>query len=134
MFGAMDISTSALTSLRTRMDVISSNIANANTTRDAAGNSIPYRRHEALLAAGAVGSQDGTGVKVAGIVEDPSPFREVHMPGHPDAGPDGIVRFPNVDLQQEMVSAIVAMRAYEANIAAFEVSKQMMNQALRLIA
>ena len=115
------------------MDVIASNIANVNTTRDAAGNSIPYRRQVALLATGSVGGESGIGVRVAAIVEDRSPFREIYLPGHPDAGVNGMVKFPNVDLQQETVSAIVAMRAYEANIAAYEVSKQMMSHALRLI-
>lgn len=134
MFGAMDISTSALTALRTRMDVIATNLANIDATRDAAGNSIPYRRQVAVLATGSVGGEKGIGVRVAGIVDDMSPFREVYLPGHPDAGPDGKVKFPNVDLQQETVSAIIAMRAYEANIAAYEVSKQMMSHALRLIA
>ena len=134
MFGAMDISSSALTAMRARMDIIASNIANIETTRNAKGESIPYRRREVVLAPGdGSGNDEGTGVHVAGIIEDFSPFRMVPAPGHPDADENGNVLFPNVDLQREMVSAVIAMRAYEANIAAFEASKQMMSQALRLI-
>ena len=135
MFGAMDISSSALTAMRTRMDVIASNIANLQTTRNANGESIPYRRKDVLLAAGSGGGLGETvGVRVAGIIEDLSPFRLVPAPGHPDADEDGNVLFPNVDLNREVVNAVIAMRAYEANIAVFEASKQMVAQALRLIA
>ena len=134
MFGAMEISSSALSAIRTQMDVIASNIANIETTRNDRGESIPYRRREVVFAAGR-GKEAGeeTGVHVAGVVEDLSPFRMVPAPGHPDADENGNVLFPNVDLQREVVNAVVAMRAYEANVAAFEASKQMMAQALRLI-
>jgi len=135
MFGVMDISSSALTAIRTRMNTVASNIANIQTTRNAAGESIPYRRQEVLFAQGMQkGDAEGQGVHVAGIVEDMSPFRQVPMPGHPDADENGNVRFPNVDLNQEVVSAVIAMRAYEANVAAFDASKAMISQAMRLIA
>jgi flagellar basal-body rod protein FlgC len=134
MFGVMDVSASALSAFRVKMDVVAANVANMDTTRDATGASVPYRRKEAVLAAGAPGTKDSPGVHVAGIVEDQSPFRSVYAPGHPDAQPDGTVLYPNVDLNKEMVNAVIAMRAYEANVAAFEVSKQMLVQSLRLIA
>jgi len=134
MFDAMEISSSALTAIRTRMNVISANIANIQTTRNARGESIPYRRREVVFASGMGKGDDGdAGVHVNGIVEDPSPFRMVRLPGHPDADANGNVRFPNVDLNQEVVSAVIAMRAYEANVAAFEASKMMMSHAMRLI-
>ncbi|HUW58496.1 MAG TPA: flagellar basal body rod protein FlgC [Planctomycetota bacterium] len=134
MFGAMDISSSALTAIRARMEVVASNIANIETTRNARGESVPYRRREVVLASGdGNGGDEGTGVHVAGILEDLSPFRMVPAPGHPDADANGNVLFPNVDLNREVVTAVIAMRAYEANVAAFEASKQMMSQALRLI-
>jgi len=130
----MDISSSALTAIRARMEVVASNIANIETTRNARGESVPYRRREVVLASGdGNGGDEGTGVHVAGILEDLSPFRMVPAPGHPDADANGNVLFPNVDLNREVVTAVIAMRAYEANVAAFEASKQMMSQALRLI-
>ena len=132
MFGAMEISSSALTAMRTRMDAIASNIANMETTRNAAGQPVPYRRKEVVLAQGAKPGEPA-GVRVAAVVEDMSPFRQVYAPGHPDADASGNVLYPNVDLNREMVSAVIAMRAYEANVAAFEASRTMVTQALRLI-
>jgi len=134
MFGVMDISSSALTAMRARMNTIATNIANLQTTRNAAGESIPYRRKEVVFAPGLQkGDDGGQGVHVAGVVEDPSPFRMVPMPGHPDADENGNVYFPNVDLNTEVVSAVIAMRAYEANVAAFEASKMMVSHAMRLL-
>ena len=133
----LDISRSALTAYRTRMDVIANNIANMNTTRDANGASNPYRRRVALFAPGASGVRGGAGVQVTGIVEDSGPFRKVHDPGSPDAvksGEDaGYVYYPNVNPEIEMVDFIAATRAYQANIAAYEAGKTIIASASRLI-
>lgn len=135
MIGALDISSTALTAFRKRMDVIAANIANVSTTRDADGNLSPYRRQEVLLAQGAgTDGEEDLGVHVAGIAYDRAPFRKVYLPGHPDAGPDGVVTFPNVDLNREMVDALIALRAYEANVTAYTVSKQMITHSMRLMA
>ncbi len=138
MFGSFDTSTSALSAYRVRMDIIAGNMANLHTTRNAAGQSEPYQRRVALFAAGAAGSPDGRGVRIDRIVNDPSPPRLVHDPGHPDAqreGPDaGYVYYPNVNPVVEMVDMIAATRAYEANVTAFEAAKTIMGSALRLIA
>ena len=134
MFEVMQISSSALVAYRTKMDTIARNIANIHTTRDAAGQAIPYRRQEVVLAAGSSSTPDRkAGVHVESIVEDPSSLRVVHDPGHPDADENGNVLFPNVDMQREVVDALLAQRAYEANIVAYEVSKNMMSYALRLL-
>ena len=134
MFGAMEISSSALTAMRARMNMISSNIANIQTTRNANDEPVPYRRQEVVLASGMrPGDDSGRGVHVAGVLDDMSPFRTVRMPGHPDADENGNVHFPNVDLNREVVSAVIAMRAYEANVVAFEASKMMVTHAMRLI-
>ena len=124
-FGALDIGASALTAQRLRMDIISQNIANANTTRTDDGT--PYRRRVVLfressdgipfseyLTASSKARYFGKGVKVSRIVEDSSPFRRVYDPGHPDADEDGYVEMPNVDVVTEMVNMISATRAYEA--------------------
>lgn len=138
MFGSLDISASALNAYRTRMDVIANNVANINTTRDAYGRSIPYRRAVALFTPGAAGAPAGQGVRISEVIGDPSPFRKALQPDHPDAvkaGPDqGYVYYPNVDPVIEMADMVAATRIYEANITAFESSKTMIGSALRLLA
>lgn len=141
----MNTSASGLTAQRLRLDVISENIANVNTTRTASGD--PYRRKEVVLAARDSNSFDSflksslgpmanggnqKGVKAARIVEDQSPFIEVYQPSHPDADENGIVRMPNVEIVQEMVNMISASRAYEANITAFNNTKSMAMKALEI--
>ncbi len=134
MFDAMKISTSALTAYRTRLNTIARNIANMHATRDAAGRAIPYRRKEVVFAAGSPITGDvQAGVHVESIVEDYSPFRVVNNPGHPDADENGNVLYPNVDMQHEIVDALPAQRTHEANVVAYEVSKNMMSYSLRLL-
>ena len=137
MFESMDISSSALSAYRTRMDIVANNVANMHTTRDADGNANPFRRKMAMFAAGAKGLAEGEGVSITEIVEDQREFKKVHDPQHPDAvksGPDkGYVYYPNVDPEIEMVDMIMASRAYEANITAFEASKSIIGSALRLL-
>ncbi len=139
MFGALDISTSALIAQRTRLNVIAGNIANMQATRGPDGQVSPYRRRVALLAPGnGAGGSSASGVHVQQIVKDPSPPRKVYDPGHPDAqqsGADkGYVHFPNIDFAHEMIDAMTAARAYEANITVTDVTKTLMAGALRLIA
>jgi len=142
-FSAFNISSSALTAERLRMDTISQNIANANTTRTEDGT--PYRRKtvvfqeredtsfsQYLSDASRQKYGTGGGVRVTAIVEDQSPFKEVYDPGHPDADENGIVRMPNVDIVTEMVNMISASRAYEANVTALNASKSMANKALEI--
>ena len=137
LFRSMDVSASGLTAERLRMDIISNNIANANTTRTAAGG--PYRRQVPVFEArearpfssilagayenGGVDSSSGRGVRVVRIQEDPTPPKLRYDPGHPDARPDGYVELPNVDVLTEMVDMIAATRAYEANVAAINSAK-----------
>ncbi len=138
----MNTSASGLTAQRLRLDVISENIANVNTTRTSSGD--PYRRKDVVLAARESNSFDkyfknsmlkGTdqkGVKAVAIVEDQSPFLEVYQPSHPDADENGIVRMPNVEIVTEMVNMISATRAYEANITAFNNTKSMALKSLEI--
>jgi flagellar basal-body rod protein FlgC len=130
MFDALDISSSALQAQRTRLDTIAANIANLNTTRDAAGRPNPYRRRFAVFAAGQAGRPNAAGVHVHQIAEDQSPFREVPDPDHPGQ----FIKYPNIDLSTEYVNALEASRAYEANVTTMEVTKSMINASLRLIA
>ncbi len=136
IFGSFDISASGLTANRLWMDVIASNIANAQTTRTAEGG--PYRRKEAVFSTKYYGFQEpllegGQGVRVVAIEEDESPPRLVYQPGHPDAREDGYVEMPNVDPVTEMVDMLIASRAYEANATAMEAAKAMIVRALDML-
>jgi len=137
MFTTLDISASALTAQRTRMDTVAANIANMNTTRDAEGRANPYRRRFVVFGAGQSSRGAGAampGVHVQKVALDQSPFSRKYDPGNEDAGPDGYVKLPNINMATEMVNAIEASRAYEANITTMEVTKAMMNATLRLLA
>lgn len=133
---SMVVSASGMTAERLRMDLIANNIANANTTRTAAGG--PYRRQVALLEArqgdfhALLGQALGGGVRVARIAEDGRPFVLKYDPEHPDAGPDGYVQLPNVEIVTEMVDLITATRAYEAGATALEAARSMAMRALDL--
>jgi len=142
-FGALDISASGLTAQRLRMDTISQNIANVNTTRTANGG--PYRRKIALfeervlperfdgyLRAAAKGDNIGFGVRVARVFGDSAPFKLVYDPGHPDADADGYVSLPNVDVVTEMVNMISASRSYEANVTSINTTKAIATKALEI--
>lgn len=133
MFGSLDISTSGLVAQRIHLDTIAGNIANSQTTRRTDGQSGPYLRRVALMAAG--DGEGGKGVHVAKVVEDTqSQPRQVKDPGHPDADADGIVLYPNVDMSTEMINAMVAVRAYEANLTAVEATKTILTNTLRILA
>lgn len=137
LFDALAISGSGLTAERLRMDVIADNLANAETTRTEDGG--PYRRRMVVFQ-----SRDfinllqqkldpGSGVRVAAVAIDPAPPRLVYDPGHPDAGPDGYVRYPNINPVSEMVDMLAASRTYEANLAALETTRQLALRTLDLL-
>ncbi len=141
LFDSINISASALTAEKTRIDIISKNIANANTTRTTGG--LPYRRQMVVFEENKKASFasylekftnkfNGQGVKVSRVVEDESPFKLKYEPGHPDADENGYVQLPNVDVVREMVDLIDAQRAYEANITAINTTKNMMMNALEI--
>ncbi len=135
MFSGMDISASGLSAEKARMDIISNNLANANTTRGK--DEKPYSRKmiifSELLADKLNGDgKMGQGVKVDAVVESDAPFKRVYDPSHPDADKDGFVEYPNVDPIKEMVDMITSTRAYEANISAFNAAKMMANKALEM--
>ena len=140
IFGAMDISATGMTVQQTRMDTISQNIANVNTTRDGKGNI--YRRKTVLFeeksyptfseSLALANGHIGKGVKVSKIVEDPSEGNMVYDPSHPDANEDGYVTYPNVNTVTEMTNMIDASRAWEANSTAFNASKSIALKGLEL--
>lgn len=132
-----ETSASGLHAQRTRMNVTSSNLANAETTRTAEGG--PYIRKQAVLEARPVGNFDATlneavqAVRVRAVEDDQvRPTRFVYDPGHPDAREDGYVEMPNVNVVEEMTDMITASRSYEANATAFETLKRMAMRALNI--
>ncbi|MFR2805451.1 MAG: flagellar basal body rod protein FlgC [Faecalispora jeddahensis] len=139
---SLDISASALTAERFRMDVISENMANSSTTRTENGGS--YRRKLVVLQTQGEDQsrfrrifqnqlqQVGQGVQVAQVAEDPSDFTPVYDPTHPDANADGYVMMPNVDPVKETVDMMAATRAYEANLTMFNAVKNMAVKALEM--
>lgn len=139
---AMDICGSGLTAQRMRLDVASENIANMGVTRTEAGG--PYRRKmvvfepigdsnfRSVLRATAANRGMKGGVRVAEIVEDTRPSKPVYNPDHPDADENGYVMMPNVDLLKETVDSMEASRAYDANVTALNVLKQMASKALEI--
>ncbi|MBB6216469.1 flagellar basal-body rod protein FlgC [Anaerosolibacter carboniphilus] len=143
MFKAIDVSATGLTAERLRMDIISKNIANANTTRTSSGT--PYRRQVPIfkeastnltfqqhLDAAKNGIVGGNGVEVTAVKEDKSPFKRVYDPGHPDADKDGYVQMPNVEIVAEMINMISSTRAYEANVTCINSAKSMAMKALEI--
>ena len=143
MFNAFDVNASGLTAQRYRMDVISENVANANTTRTSDGT--PYRRKTVVFQERdsqtpfsrvlnkATDRYAGKGVKVVGTYEDRSTdLIKAYDPAHPDADEDGYVWYPNVNIITEMTNLIDASRAYEANATAFDASKSMALKGLEM--
>ncbi len=139
--GSMTTSATGMTAQQLRTDLISQNLANVNTTRDENGE--PYRRKIAVFAEKtnngfgsalnkALGTS-GKGVKVSMVAEDmDTDMKMVYDPSHPDADENGYVTYPNVDTVTEMTNMIDATRSYEANVTAFNASKQMLLKTLEI--
>ena len=138
---AIRISTSGLNAQRTRMNVVSSNLANINTTRTPEGG--PYRKKEVIVSATPAKDKFGQELqstlegklkeaKASDVVEDQSAPRLVYEPSHPDANEEGYVAYPNINLMQEMVNLMSASRSYEANVTAINASKSLALKALEL--
>ena len=131
-FNVFKVSASALEAQRRRMNVITSNMANVNTTRTEQGG--PYRRKDVVFSPMEIESNpvELQGVKIVDIVEDKTPFKKIYDPGHPDADKEGYVEMPNVNILEEMVNMMAAFRAYEASVSAFNTSKSMFLKSLEI--
>ncbi len=139
LLNILQISASGLTAERTRLQTVSSNIANAQTTRTEDGG--PYQRRLPVFKSSAVSSNPFGDVldqklqapKVVDVVVDDRPNEQVYNPGHPDADPEtGMVEMPNVNVVEEMVDMISASRAYESNVTAIGATKNMALKALEI--
>ncbi|MBS1982989.1 MAG: flagellar basal body rod protein FlgC [Bdellovibrionales bacterium] len=140
VFKTMDVIGSGLTAERTRLNAISSNVANANSTRSADGKG-PYRRKDVVLESAPLQSEFGEvleeknthdEVRVVDVKEDQNPGRPVYNPSHVDADAEGYVYMPNVNPVEEMANLISADRAYQTNVSVFQTTKQMAMKALEL--
>lgn len=143
MDDAMMISSSALTAQRTRMNLIASNLANANTTRTPEGG--PYKRKDAVFAAMPLEKNDfasvldrkmqpeAKGVEVMEIMEDHNPPRLQYDPSHPDANQQGYVAYPNINVIEEMADMISATRSYEANMTISKASMDIQMKTLEIL-
>ena len=138
---ALDISASGLTAERTHINIISMNLANVKTTRTEYGG--PYRRKSVEMAATPVDDsfskqmrsaldRELRGVRVMNVVQDTRPFKMVYEPGHPDADADGMVKYPDINVVEEMTSLMTAQRGYEANVTSIDTIKAMYNKALEI--
>lgn len=153
LFGLMETSGSAMQAERMRAEVVAANMANAETTRTESGG--PYRRHHVVFTANenpefsdSFTAATGTsgplpalappdhaagGVRVSGVVEDPSAPLRRYDPGHPDAGPDGYVAYPDINPITEMVDLMGATRAYGLNGSAIQAEKGMIASSLEIV-
>ncbi len=141
VFSAMEVLSSGLEAQRTRLNVVSSNLANANTTRTDEGG--PYQRQDAVFASEPVQgrfselindrlAKNVQGVKTVDIVKDPSPPRLVYDPEHVDANADGYVAYPDISMVEEMVNMMMASRAYEAGTTAMQTMTSAARSALKI--
>lgn len=138
MFNIMDVLASGLSTARTRMNVLASNIANAQTTRTAEGG--PYKRRDVVVYANEEKSGFGSMLDqvslqkpmVAGVVEDNSPARLVYEPNHPDADENGNVAYPNINIVASMTELMTISRLYQANATALDTAKRMNQEARRI--
>jgi flagellar basal-body rod protein FlgC len=138
MLSALDISTSGLVAQRMRMIQISNNIANIQSTHTSRGEKVPYQPKTVVFETDETGSDGAAGVKVSSVETLPSEPIWKREPNHPDAvktGPHaGEVAYPNIDLMTEFTNALEAARSYEANLGAMDITKDMEQQTLRILA
>ncbi|HDH05519.1 MAG TPA: flagellar basal body rod protein FlgC [Nitrospirae bacterium] len=129
----LEVSASALEAQRIRMNTIASNMANAQSTKTEGGG--PYVKKNVIFQTMHVGSDPAgnlEGVRVSGVIEDTEPPIVIYDPGHPDADENGNVSMPNINVIEEMVNMMMALRAYEANVKAFNISKGMFQKSLEI--
>ncbi len=138
MYNAIEVLSSGLSAARMRLNVLSSNIANAQTTRTPEGG--PYKRRDVVVMSNDVKSNFSSVLdrmslqrpSVAAVVADQKPPRMVYEPGHPDADANGYVAYPNINVVETMTDLMSAARLYQANVTALETARRMMQQATQI--
>jgi flagellar basal-body rod protein FlgC len=130
LFNLFDISGGALTAQSQRLNTVASNLANADSVSGADGK--PYRGKQVVFSSVPLQDNGGTGVRVAGVIEDKSPLRQVFDPHHPLADSNGYVNMPNVNVVDEMVNMISASRSYQNNVEVMNTAKTLLLKTLQL--
>jgi flagellar basal-body rod protein FlgC len=139
MYDVLDVIANGLSTARTRMNVLASNIANAQTTRTAEGG--PYKRRDVVVMSHSENSAFSTELdqaslqkpSVAAVVADQSQGRLVYEPNHPDANEDGYVEYPNINVVESMTDLMTISRLYQANATALESARKMIQESRRLV-
>ncbi len=130
LFNIFNVSGSAMTAQSQRLNVVASNLANADSTTSANGQ--PYRAKQVVFSATPMGDGSTQGVQVAAVVEDNSPMKMVYDPKNPTANPQGYVTMPNVNVVDEMVNMISASRSYQDNVEVMNTSKSLLLKTLTI--
>jgi flagellar basal-body rod protein FlgC len=130
LFDVFNVAGSAMSAQAQRLNVVSSNLANADSATSTTGQA--YRAKQVVFTATPVAGSDATGVKVQQVVEDTSPSKMVYSPNHPLADEKGYVAMPNVNVVEEMVNMISASRSYQTNVDTMNAAKTMLLKTLTL--
>ncbi len=130
LFRVFDVAGSALTAQSHRLNTTASNLANADSVTSSTGQ--PYRARHVVFTTAPVGTEAAAGVRVAGVVEDTSPLRQVHDPQNPAADANGYVSLPNVNVVEEMVNMISASRSYQTNAEMMNTAKALLMKTLSI--
>jgi flagellar basal-body rod protein FlgC len=130
LFNVFNIASSSMTAQSQRLNVVASNLANADSATSSTGE--PYRSRQVVFTTMQTEAKAASGVKVAGIVHDPSPMKEVYEPKHPMANAEGYVTMPNVNVVDEMVNMMSASRSYQNSVDMMNTTKTLLQKALSI--
>jgi flagellar basal-body rod protein FlgC len=130
LFKVFDIASSSMAAQSQRLNVVASNLANADSTTSSTGE--PYRARQVVFSTMQNAANEASGVKVAGIIHDPSPMKQVYEPNHPMANDEGYLTMPNVNVVDEMVNMMSASRSYQNSIDMMNTTKTLLQKVLTI--
>jgi len=130
LFNVFDIAGSAMAAQSQRLNVVASNLSNADSATSSTGQ--PYRARQVVFSTAQVSSRGASGVRVADVIDDPSPMKQVYEPKHPLANTEGYVTMPNVNVVEEMVNMISASRSYQTNVDMMNTAKTLLLKTLTI--
>ena len=130
LFNVFDIAGSAMAAQSQRLNVVASNLSNADSATSSTGQ--PYRARQVVFSTAQVSAQGASGVRVADVIDDPSPMKQVYEPKHPLANAEGYVTMPNVNVVEEMVNMISASRSYQTNVDMMNTAKTLLLKTLTI--
>ena len=130
LFDVFDIAGSAMAAQSQRLNVVASNLSNADSATSSTGK--PYRARQVVFSTAQLNPQGASGVRVADVIDDPSPMKQVYEPKHPLANAEGYVTMPNVNVVDEMVNMISASRSYQTNVDMMNTAKTLLLKTLTI--